>query len=156
MFKSIVQVVLVPIGLGFVIHKLFADLTEKLVKILPLFSTAAICLIVGSVVSHNAGKILSAGALIFAVVILHNLLGYACGFAIGKALGMSPEKIKAMSIEIGMQNSGLAASLAAGAFPSMPMAAVPGAVFSVWHNISGAVLAQFYRKWKPFQENPPE
>ena len=147
MLVSIVQVVLVPIGLDFLIQKLFRGFAEKLSAILPLFSTAAICLIVGSVVSHNAGKILSAGFLIFAVVILHNLLGYACGFGLGKLLGLPKEKIKAMSIEIGMQNSGLATSLAATAFPTLAMATVPGALFSVWHNISGAVLAGIYRRW---------
>ena len=62
-------------------------------------------------------------------------------------LKMNPEKTKAFSIEIGMQNSGLATSLANTAFSALPMATVPGAVFSVWHNISGAILASFYRKW---------
>lgn len=51
--------------------------------------------------------------------------------------------LKQLAVEIGMQNSGLAASLAGTAFPALPMAAVPGAIFSVWHNISGALLAQF-------------
>ena len=83
------------------------------------------------------------------MVILHNLLGYGCGFGLGKLLKFSTPKTKALSVEIGMQNSGLATSLANTAFPdpSMAMATVPGALFSVWHNISGAVLAAFYRKW---------
>ena len=106
-------------------------------------------MIVATVVSHNAEKIYTSGVVVLAVVMLHNLLGYGCGFGIGKLFGMTPEKTKALSIEIGMQNSGLATSLANTAFPdpSMAMATVPGALFSVWHNISGAVLAAFYRKW---------
>jgi BASS family bile acid:Na+ symporter len=60
---------------------------------------------------------------------------------------MEPAKIKAFSIEIGMQNSGLATSLAGTAFPTLAMATVPGAIFSVWHNISGAILAEIYRHW---------
>ena len=76
---------------------------------------------------------------------LHNISGYFFGFILGKLLKLNIEKTKAYSIEIGMQNSGLATSLANTAFPLMPEAMVPGAVFSVWHNISGAILAQIYR-----------
>jgi BASS family bile acid:Na+ symporter len=113
-----------------------------------LVSVTAICLIIMAVVSHNAEKILTSGAVILSVVILHNLLGYACGFGLGKLLRLEVPKVKTLSIEIGMQNSGLATSLAATAFPDLAMATVPGAVFSVWHNISGAVLASVYRRWK--------
>ena len=60
---------------------------------------------------------------------------------------MSKAKTKAISIEIGMQNSGLATSLAGTAFPNLAMATVPGAIFSVWHNISGAILANLYNRW---------
>ena len=87
------------------------------------------------------------GAIVFVVVILHNLLGYACGFDIGKLFRMDLAKTKALTVEIGMQNSGLATSLAATSFPTLAMATVPGAIFSVWHNISGAILAEIYRHW---------
>lgn len=147
MFLSIVKVVIVPIALGFIINKLWGKFTQKLVTVLPSVSVVAICLIVAAVVSHNAGKIMNTGAIVFVVVILHNLLGYACGFGIGKALHMSPSKTKAISVEIGMQNSGLATSLAGTAFPDLAMATVPGAIFSVWHNISGAILANLYNRW---------
>lgn len=147
MFVSIIKVVIVPIALGFIINKLFGEFTQRLVKILPSVSVVAICLIVASVVSHNAEKIMTTGAVVFAVVILHNLLGYACGFGIGKILHLNVPKCKALSIEIGMQNSGLATSLAGTAFPDLAMATVPGAVFSVWHNISGAILANLYNRW---------
>ncbi len=147
MFMSIVQVILIPIILGFVINKLLGQFTQKLVTALPLVSTIAICLIVGAVVSNNAEKIFESGLLILIVVILHNVFGYICGFGVGKLLKMPPKKIKALSIEIGMQNSGLATSLAASSFPNLAMATVPGAVFSVWHNISGAILAAVYRNW---------
>lgn len=147
MFMSIIQVVIIPIALGFVINKFFAKITRSLVDILPAVSVTAICLIVASVVSHNASQILSTGVLIFAVVILHNLLGYLCGYIIGKVLGLDVARTKALSIEVGMQNSGLATSLAKVTFPDLAMATVPGALFSVWHNISGALLASFYRRW---------
>ena len=146
MFLSIVTVVIVPIALGFAANRLFGNATRRAAKVLPLVSVAAICMIVASVVSHNSAKILSTGAVVFAVVVLHNLLGYAAGFGLGKLLRLPPPKTKALSIEIGMQNSGLATALAASAFPALAMATVPGAVFSVWHNISGAVLASVYRR----------
>ncbi|MBQ7745499.1 MAG: bile acid:sodium symporter family protein [Ruminococcus sp.] len=148
MFWSIIQVIIIPVALGFVINRFFGKFTEKAVAVLPSVSTVAICLIIAAVVSHNAEKIYTSGVLVFAVVILHNLLGYAGGFGLGKLLKMPPEKVKALSIEVGMQNSGLATSLAGTAFSGLAMATVPGAVFSVWHNISGAILAGFYRRWK--------
>ena len=146
MFMSIIQVVLIPIGLGLVINKLFGKYTQKITDLLPTVSVTAICLIVAAVVSHNSEKILSTGPVIFAVVILHNLLGYLCGYLIAVLFRMDLPRKKAVAIEIGMQNSGLATSLAGSAFPDLAMATVPGAIFSVWHNISGAILAGFFNR----------
>ena len=146
MFLSIVQVVVVPIGLGLLINRSFGKYTQKITDVLPAVSVTAICLIVAAVVSHNSGKILSTGLVIFAVVILHNLLGYLCGYLTGILFRMDLPRKKAVAIEIGMQNSGLATTLAGSAFPNLAMATVPGAIFSVWHNISGAILAGIFRK----------
>lgn len=99
-----------------------------------------------SVVSHNSEKILTSGLIIITVVVLHNISGYAVGFGLGKMLKLDMPKAKALSIEIGMQNSGLASSLAGTAFPDLAMVTVPGVVFSVWHNISGAILANIFSK----------
>jgi len=148
MFFSIIKVVIVPIGFGLLITKLRKDLSEKASTYLPFISVVAITLIIASVVSHNAEQILKTGFVIFAVVILHNLLGYAAGFGIASILHMNRSQRKAMSMEIGMQNSGLATSLAMTSFPNLVMATVPGAIFSVWHNISGGILASYFRKWK--------
>ena len=146
MFLSIIKVVIIPIALGFVINHFFGKFTTKVKEALPLVSVLAITLIVAAVVSHNSQQILTTGAIIFVVVILHNLLGYGCGLLLGIALKLPLAKKKALSVEIGMQNSGLATSLAATAFPNLAMATVPGAIFSVWHNISGALLANIYRR----------
>lgn len=146
MIFSIIQVVAVPIGLGILINKLMPKVCEKIKDILPYISVTAICLIIAAVVSHNSEKILSTGAVIFAVVILHNLLGYVCGYLVGVLFKMDISRKKAVAIEIGMQNSGLATTLAGSAFPDLSMATVPGAIFSVWHNISGAVLAGVFRR----------
>lgn len=147
MLLAIVNVILIPIALGFVLNRFFAPATQKMVDLLPVISVVAICMIIATVVAHNAEKIYTCGFLVLSVVILHNLLGYLCGFALGKLLKMEPARVKAFSIEIGMQNSGLATSLASTAFPMLTMATVPGAIFSVWHNISGAILAEIYRHW---------
>lgn len=148
MCLSILQVVILPIALGFVVNRFAGKFVARAVELLPVISVIAICLIVATVVSHNAGKIMTTGAIVFVVVILHNLLGYACGFGVGKLFRMDLAKTKALTVEIGMQNSGLATSLAATSFPSLAMATVPGAIFSVWHNISGAVLAAVLQRRK--------
>lgn len=114
---------------------------QKYVKLLPLISVVAIVLIVGGVVAVSSQRIMETGALIMLVVMLHNLLGYALGFGIAKALHMNMAKAKAISIEVGMQNSGLATSLAMMHFGAA--AAIPGAIFSVWHNISGSLAANY-------------
>ena len=141
MFISIVKVVLLPIGLGVIINMTLHKLTAKIVEILPIVSVVAIVAIVASVVSSNSARILSTGLIIFAIVILHNSLGYLFGYLIAKLFKLEEKKCNTLSIEVGMQNSGLATSLAATHFASMPLATVAGAIFSVWHNISGAILA---------------
>ncbi len=148
-FVSIIQVVIVPIALGLLVNKLFGDLAQRVSDALPAVSVTAICLIIASVVSHNSEKIMSTGLIILAVVVLHNLLGYLCGYLIGVLFKMDLPRKKAIAIEVGMQNSGLATTLAGSAFPDLAMATVPGAVFSVWHNISGAVLAGILHKIGP-------
>ncbi len=141
MFISIIKVVLVPIILGLIINHFFGKFTQSIVRILPLISTIAIVMIVAAVVSVNSKKIMTCSALIIVVVMLHNLLGYATGYGVGCVLHLSSAKRRAISIEVGMQNSGLATSLAATHFAMYPLATIPGAVFSVWHNISGAIFA---------------
>lgn len=141
MMMSIVKVVIVPIVGGILVNSLFGNYVQKYVKLLPLISVVAIVLIVGGVVAVSSQRIMETGALIMLVVMLHNLLGYALGFAIAKALHMNMAKAKAISIEVGMQNSGLATSLAMMHFGAA--AAIPGAIFSVWHNISGSLAANY-------------
>ena len=149
MFFSIIRVVIVPILLGLIINRIAGEHKERVSDLLPLISVTAITLIVAAVVSHNSERIFQTGAVVFIVVILHNILGYAAGFLLGLTLKLPAAKKKALAIEIGMQNSGLASSLAGSAFPDLAMATVPGALFSVWHNISGALLANVLRRMDP-------
>lgn len=147
MFLSIVKVVVVSIVLGIIFHKFLPKLTDTLKEILPLISSLGITAIVIAVVSVNATNIISNFGIIV-VVILHNLFGYLFGYLVGKVTSKDMTKVKALSIEVGMQNSGLATSLAITHFASYPLAAVPGALFSVWHNISGGILASIYSRIK--------
>ena len=154
MLMSIVQVVLVPIVLGFVINHFFEKFAQACAKVLPLVSVIAICLIIMAVVAANAAKIMTVGWLIVIVVMLHNLCGYALGYGVGKLMGLNRDQMRTLSIEVGMQNSGLATSLATVHFATMPLAAVPGTVFSVWHNISGAIYANILARTA--KEEPAE
>ena len=141
MMLSIVKDVILPIAAGFAVNAFFGAFVRRIVKLLPLVSITVILLSVGGVVAVSAGRIKETGLLIMAVVICHNLLGYAIGFALSKALRMDMARAKAVAIEVGMQNSGLAASLAMLHFGAA--AAIPGAIFSVWHNISGSLAANY-------------
>jgi len=146
MLLSILWVVILPIVLGLLVKRLWPRTTERATAYLPALSSVAICLIVMIVIAANAGKLLSGGWIIVLVVMLHNILGLAVGYLIGVLLKMTPAKRKAISVEVGMQNSGLASSLATLHFAAYPMATIPGAVFSVWHNISGAIVARIYSR----------
>ncbi|WP_373745963.1 bile acid:sodium symporter family protein [Neisseria dentiae] len=142
MFGSIAKMVLLPIVLGVAAHLLFRKQTEAAVGVLPLVSVVAIVLIIGAVVGASKPKILESGLLILGVVILHNGIGYLLGFLAAKLCKLPFDAQKTLAIEVGMQNSGLGAALASAYFT--PLAAVPSAIFSVWHNISGSLLASYW------------
>ena len=144
MLLSIVYVVISPIIVGLLCQRFLPQLTRRVVPYLPAFSSLMIAFVVGIVVSHNADRLLVGGMIVVIVVMLHNLLGLSVGWIIGRLLRLSHPKRVAISIEVGMQNSGLASSLAVTHFAAFPMAAIPGAIFSVWHNISGALAARFF------------
>ncbi|MCH6196257.1 bile acid:sodium symporter family protein [Corynebacterium mastitidis] len=139
MAASIVQMVLVPVVGGLLVRRWCGGLVGRLLPALPWFSVAAIALIVAIVVSGSRDRLAEAGALVMTAVVLHNALGYALGYAVARATRQPVPVRRTVSIEVGMQNSGLAAGLAARYFD--PASALPGALFSVWHNISGAMIA---------------
>jgi len=146
MFTSIVQIVLLPIVLGIIVRLLFKKQVEKSVTVLPLVSVIGIVMVASAVVAVNTDAIVKTGLLIFTVVVLHNGLGLLLGFLLAKLLRLNFADQKAISIEVGMQNSGLGATLAMAHFS--PIAAVPSTIFSVWHNISGPLLATWWSKRK--------
>ena len=139
-------VVILPIVIGLIIKSLWPKFTDKAVDYLPAFSSVAIAFIVAIIIAANADKLLAGGMIIVLVVMLHNICGLGLGYFIGRLLRLSEPKKRAISIEVGMQNSGLASSLATLHFAAYPLATIPGAIFSVWHNISGAIVAYIFRK----------
>ena len=149
MLLSILWVVILPIAIGLIVKWIWPKFTEKATDYLPAFSSIAIALIVAIIISANADKLLAGGLLICVVVMLHNICGLGLGYLIGCLLGLSVSKKRAISIEVGMQNSGLASSLATIHFAAYPLATIPGAIFSVWHNLSGAAIAYLYRRFLP-------
>ena len=144
MLLSILWVVILPIVIGLVVKWIWPKFTEQATDYLPAFSSVAIAFIVSIVIAANANKLMAGGLMIVMVVILHNLCGLSLGYLIGRLLGLSDPKRRAISIEVGMQNSGLASSLATIHFAAYPLATIPGAIFSVWHNISGALVARIF------------
>ena len=144
MMVSILETVLLPTVAGVVVNRLFDRHLQLLRDALPLISVSGIVLIIAIVVALNKSQIAASGLIIFGVVILHNLLGYAMGLGVAWFVGMDSAQRRAVMIEVGMQNSGLGAALAAAHFAAAPVVAVPSALFSVWHNISGSLLATYW------------
>ena len=144
MFMSIVQVIIIPIALGLLVKKLMPTFVEKSLNVVPLISVLAIITIVSAVVAGNVDNIASAGLLVFFAVFLHNGVGLILGYYAGKFSGLSKVDCRAISIEVGMQNSGLGVALATAHLG--PLAALPSALGAVWHNISGPILATYWSK----------
>lgn len=139
MALSIVKMVIVPIVLGLVVRLVLPRLVDAILPALPWVSVIAISMIVAIVVQGSREKLAEAGLLVLLCVALHNILGYLLGYLTGKVTRQPETAARTMAVEVGMQNSGLAATLAAQYMN--PVAALPAAVFSVWHNLSGAVFA---------------
>ncbi|MEV1293408.1 bile acid:sodium symporter family protein [Pseudonocardia sp. NPDC049635] len=153
LFGSIVQIVLVPVVLGFLLRRFAGGVVERVTPALPLVSVLGITAVVMIVVSGSADALFTAGLAIVGVVVVHNLAGLALGYAVARAFRLDVTARRAVSIEVGMQNSGLAATL--GTVHFGPAAALPGAVFSVWHNVSGAALAGYWSK-RPMPATPAD
>ncbi len=142
MVASILQIVLVPVLLGVGINRLLGARLAPMQRVFPLFSILAIVIIIAIIVALNRGRIEELGAMMILPIALHNLFGLGCGYLVPKALRFDERTCRTIAIEVGMQNSGLSVALAVQYFSAA--AALPGAIFSVWHNLSGAVLASYW------------
>ncbi len=144
MLTSIFQIVLIPVLLGTGINSLFSRGIALIRPLLPLVSSLVIVLIIAIIVAINASTLSQVGPVVVLAVVLHNISGLTLGYLIPKLFGYDTQICRTVSIEVGMQNSGLSVALAIKYFSSMT--ALPGAIFSIWHNISGALLASYWGK----------
>ena len=144
MMISIAEMVLAPVLLGLAAHHLLGRRIAHIEPVLPVISVVCIVLLVGGVVALSASKLFAVGPMMAVIVVLHNVIGLALGYGLAKICRMDSRRARTVSIEVGMQNSGLAAALAVLYFN--PAAAIPGAIFSVWHNISGSLVANYFAR----------
>ena len=146
MFRSILIVTIIPVALGAFANFFFGRRKgyQELCGVMPGVSVIGLACIVGGVIAWNGEHFFTSGAMIFAAVFLHNALGYAAGYLVGRCTGMSMAKKRTIAIEVGMQNAGLATNLATRHFPTLPEAAIASAVSCVWHSISGTLLAGLF------------
>jgi len=143
LLMDILKVVLLPVTLGVIIRMVAGDFVQRVMKFIPLISVVSIIAIIAIVVALSAAKLVTVALIAFIAVALHNNgLGLSIGYGASRTLGMTHKKAKALSFEIGMENSGLAVALAIAHLD--PMAAIPGAIFSVWHNFTGSLLAGYW------------
>ncbi|MBR2665360.1 MAG: bile acid:sodium symporter family protein [Methanobrevibacter sp.] len=147
MFISIVEIVIVPIAIGLTLNYKFPDFCEKLKDYLPAISSMVVCLIVAGVIGANKQAILTSSMIIIVVIVLQYFIAMGLGFAIGHLVGMGRKQIITVAIELAFQNSGLSTSLAKTHFPSLSQATVPGALYSVWQNFAGSILAYIFRRY---------
>lgn len=146
MFVSVLKMVLLPVFIGLIIRSFFKQKIQRVNQTMPLISVIAIVLIVSAVVAVSKDRIIESSLFIFFVVALHNGLGYLVGYTAAQIFRLPIHDSKAVAIEVGMQNSGLGAALAAIHFKMNPLIAVPSAIFSFWHNISGPILAMIFSR----------
>ncbi|AIX75734.1 MAG: ketopantoate/pantoate/pantothenate transporter PanS [Mixta calida] len=142
MLLSIVKIVAIPIALGLLVHHTLNRLVKRVEPWLPAFSMVCILLIISAVVAGSQSFIGSVGLVAIAAVVMHNAIGLLGGYWGGKLFGFDESTCRTLALEVGMQNSGLAATL--GKLYFSPLAALPGALFSVWHNLSGSLLAGYW------------
>ncbi len=139
---DILKIVLVPVTLGIALRAAAGRIVDKFVKVVPLISVAAIVFVIAIVIALSAAKLATVAMIAFVAVVLHNGVGLGLGYGASRVVGMNVHKSKAICFEIGMENSGLAVALAMAHLD--PVAAIPGAIFSVWHNLSGSLLAGYW------------
>ena len=160
MFVSIIETVILPIAAGFLLNYFLGKKRafQELQKVMPGVAVLGLACVVGGVISSQGAKFFTSGLVVFAAVLLHNGLGYLLGYGAGKLTGMNTAKKRTISIEVGMQNAGLATNLATttAQFAAAPESAIICAVSCVWHSISGTLIAGFFAGFDKKKENIPE
>lgn len=144
MVLSLIQLILIPISVGVLLNHFFAKPLQLIQPVLPVFSMFAIIFIIAIVVALNHLQLQSIVWVLALAVVVHNAIGLISGYGISKLVGFDERTARTVAIEVGMQNSGLSVALALKYFTAM--SALPGAMFSVWHNVSGSVLAAYWQR----------
>lgn len=144
MLASIAQLVVAPVVIGVAIHHFCGSQLKKVEPALASLAMVSIVLIIAIVVALNADRLVTLGPIVALAVIAHNSIGLACGYWLSRALGFDIRTARTIAFEVGLQNSGLAVALAQQFFTAT--AALPGALFSIWHNVSGSILAGYWRR----------
>ncbi len=147
MFISILEIVIIPIILGLALNYKFPKFCDTLKDYLPAISAIVICLIVAGVIGTNKQAILTSSGIIMVVIILQYFIAMFLGFCVGYLAGMDKKQIITIAIELSFQNSGLSTGLAKNHFPNLTQATVPGALYSVWQNFAGSLLAYVFRRF---------
>lgn len=147
MFLSIIEIVIIPIMIGLILNSKFPDFCERLKVYLPALSAIVICLIVAGVIGANKQAILTSSSIIILVIMMQYFIAMILGFGVGYLAGMDRKQIVTVAIELAFQNSGLSTGLAKAHFPNLAQATVPGALYSVWQNFAGSILAYVFRRW---------
>jgi BASS family bile acid:Na+ symporter len=154
MMKTILWIVAIPLALGLVLRIVARRWVVRATKGLPIFSIVIIAWVIGIVMALNQERILAFPGLIIAGVILHNMLGLFFGYYIARCFTKDSADCRTVSIEVGMQNSALAVALASKYLN--PAATLPAAIFSLWHNLSGAAFASILGGRRPSLLSPVE
>lgn len=146
MFMTVIKVILIPVLLGIIVNIIFKEKMQYISPALPLVSSLSIILIISGIIALNSDKILQSGIMVTGIVFLHNIIGLLSALGICKLFKIEETKQTAVAIEVGMQNSGLAVTLATANFAMSPLASLPGAIFSVMHNLTGTIFANIRKK----------
>jgi BASS family bile acid:Na+ symporter len=144
MLLSILKIVFIPVIIGIILNHFLNKYIEKRHDVFALLSIFSIVFIIGIIIGLNESKISTIALSLMLTIACHNLLGLFTGYYFAKLFGYDKTVCKTVAIEVGMQNSGLAVVLAMKYFTAL--SALPGAIFSIWHNISGAILAGIWSK----------
>ncbi len=154
LFLSTLQVILIPLILGLLLHQFVPRMVKAVMPVAPLVAVITVALICASIIGQNSENIrTSGGILLFAVFLLHSV-GFALGYLLARILGYQEIIRRTISIEVGMQNSALGVALANRHFPQMPLAPVPCAISAIFHSVIGSVLAGFWRLNPPQRRGP--
>ena len=146
LFFSTLQVVVLPVAAGVAINRWLPRVVQAVLPVAPLVSVVTIALVCASVIGQNAAAVMASGPRLLAAVVLLHSIGFGVGYLFSRLLGYDRTVSRTISIEVGMQNSGLGVVLAQKHFPAEPLTAVPCAISSVTHSVIGSLLAGWWRR----------